>query len=405
MTEVNPTCYHLSASAIAAYKACPTRFRLGYREGLRLDEDTESQRIGTNWHALHEVYWDAYNVAGCAEDGLDPAECARERAFNFLNEAYQEPPPTMTPFEFQVEREILLQSFFAYLWYWQHDPIDVVASEVAFRLPIHDPAIGLPLPTEEVVRVGKIDHVVEWQGMIGNVERKSTTRDITPGSDYWSRSTKDTQVSMYALAFRDMLQAGQLPKAVQEAVERVGRFGNTLYDVWRRPSIKPKALTQKDTAAFLETGEYMSEKLAVEVTGENGEYVRVEGDEAEVEFGKSGKPAIKETVSMFGARLWQELTENPERYFQRREIARTDRELRKFRTDLYNIYQMMRMQSEAGTWFENEAQCQATFRCPFIPICYGPGADGVCDGQTTPVGFKRIFVDPTANGTPVGEPE
>jgi hypothetical protein len=32
------------------------------------------------------------------------------------------------------------------------------------------------------------------------------------------------------------------------------RFGNTLYDVWHKPTIKPKMLTQADTKAFIETG-------------------------------------------------------------------------------------------------------------------------------------------------------
>jgi hypothetical protein len=48
-------------------------------------------------------------------------------------------------------------------------------------------------------------------------------------------------------------------------------------------------------------------------------------------------------------------------------------------------------------------QCRATFACKFIPICYGPGADAVCDGKTTPPGFKRIFVDLTVNGQEVDD--
>jgi hypothetical protein len=40
-----------------------------------------------------------------------------------------------------------------------------------------------------------------------------------------------------------------------------------------------------------------------------------------------------------------------------------------------------------GFWFENEQQCEATFKCAFCPICYN-NVD-VFHGQTPP-GFKRL---------------
>jgi hypothetical protein len=70
---------------------------------------------------------------------------------------------------------------------------------------------------------------------------------------------------------------------------------------------------------------------------------------------------------------------------------------------LYAVYQSQKLMAKHGTWFENESQCRATFPCPYIPICYGPGAAAVCDGKTTPPNFKRIFVDLTVNGQEVEE--
>jgi hypothetical protein len=89
-----------------------------------------------------------------------------------------------------------------------------------------------------------------------------------------------------------------------------------------------------------------------------------------------------------------DIYERPDFYFARREIARTDQEIRKFRGRSTTSIRPEAL-SKSGHWFENEQQCRATFPCPFIPICYGPGADAVCDGKTTPQGFKRIFVDLT----------
>jgi len=429
----NPTCFHLSASCISSFKACPTRYRLAYREGLRLAEDTEAQRMGTNWHAIHEVYQTAVvgyrngDAVGTDDDrphgvGVDAHEYAFNAAIEHLNERYEEVPSGKSAEEWEVERQKLVTSFMGYLWYWQNDPVDPIISELAFDLAVNEPRTGLPLPTSQTIRVGKIDHVVSWQGMIGNVERKSTSRGIDPDSDYWDKAKKDTQVSMYALAFRDLLNAGELPEAVTQHPDYdPHRFGNTLYDVWHKPTIAPSKLTQAETKDFLETGEYRDQKFDVQVEWKTEIETRelksgtktvehqvpvsitVDGTPATFEVGKTFKAAVRETPTMYAARLLSDIYERPEFYFARKEIARTDQDLRKFRKELYNIYQAQRIYDKTGFWFENEQQCRATFPCSYIPICYGPGADAVCDGETTPAGFKRIFVDLTVNETTTEE--
>lgn len=418
MTEVNPDCFHMSASAIQAFKACPTRFRLGYREGLREAEDTDSQRMGTNWHALHEVYQNAFKPSFPYEQ--EAHEDAFDAAIAHLNEQYEQVPATKTPYEWEVERQTLLMSFVGYLWYWQEDPIEPIASEVKFDLPLHAPKTGMPLPLSQVKRVGMIDTVIRWQGMVGNREIKSTSRSIDPSGDYWERAQKDTQVSMYALAFADMRKHG-LEKYGIEGVRDHERVGNTMYDVWHKPTMKPTTLSQKDTKALVESGKYFDTDFDIAVENERAEEtgeqdakgnaktvqtadVTVDGEAVEVVPGAKGF-AIKESPAMFGARLLDDITERPEFYFQRKEIARTDKELQKFRVELFNIYQAQRMYDKTGCWFENEQQCRATFPCPFIPICYGPGADAVCDGETTPEGFKRIFTEVTVEGQNLNEGE
>lgn len=427
MPTVNPQTYHMSASSIASFKACPTRFRLAYREGLRLAEDTESQRMGTNWHAMHEEFARVLNaLKHNTSDNHEKEQAALTVVVNLLNERYERMPASKTAFEWALERQVLLTSFMGYLWYWQNDPVEVLASEVPFELPIHMPRTGLPLPTSEVLRVGKIDHVIRWQGAVCALERKSTSRAIGPDSDYWDKAKKDTQVSMYALAFRDLkLYSHNSPhvwtlKVWADSTDDFNsipwfdegeRVGNTLYDVWHKPTIKPTTLTQKATTEFLASKTYCGQEFTVEAfpygVNESGEMVNpprciVNGTETEVEVGKKSF-AIKETIDMFGARLLQDITERPDFYFQRREIARTDLELAQFRQQLFAVYTAQKAYAKSGCWFENESQCRATFPCPYIPICYGPGADAVCDGKTTPPGFKRIFVDLTVNGETVDE--
>lgn len=430
MQSTLPRVNKLSASSIAAFKACPTRYRLGYVEGLRPIQDTESQRIGTNWHEMHETYaaaleaWKTDESESENAQRSDQDEYALQAVVTLLNDRYSGMPISKTPFEWALERQILLTSFIGYLWYWQNDPVEVIASEVPFELPIHMPRTGLPLPTSEVLRVGKIDHIIRWQGAVCALERKSTSRQIGPDSDYWDRAKKDTQVSMYALAFRDLIQKKARTDRGQPFVkviyfdqlfEGIGledcryiawdqseRVGNTLYDVWHKPTIKPSMLTQKETAEFIRSREYCGQCFEAEWKQENPHdptptSMIVNGASVEIEPGKKGF-AIKETIDMFGARLLQDIQQRPDFYFQRREIARTDAEIREFRQQLFAVYQAQKSFQKSGCWFENEQQCRATFTCQYVPICYGPGADSVCDGKTVPDGFKRIFVDLTVNG-------
>lgn len=494
MPPTNPKCFHLSASSIAAVKACPNRFRLAYREGLRVERDTDSQRCGTNWHAMHEEY------ANALAD-FDAPHYAMDRVVSLLNERYANVPSWIDAQAWALERQVLLTSFVGYLWYWQNDPVEFLASEVPFNLPLHEPKTGMPCSMESVQRVGKIDHIVKWQDAVCNLERKSTTRSIAPDSDYWQKSKMDTQVSMYALAFQDMRKAGlmdgvlygdneqraegqTIPAAsgasagpqqgvengsieegeavdlvcetegVQpvsgeaEAVSAISsprsgneefhrgvseghpessddvdgnpevrssvcqlplvpsrgretlRFGSTLYDVWHKPTIKPCMLTQAETKAFIESGEYCGQKFVV-TYGATG-IPHVDGYACEVEQGKKAD-AWRENIPMFGARLLQNIYERPDFYYARREIARTADEIREFRGELFAIYQAQQAFSRHGFWFSNESACRATFPCSYIPICFGPGARSVCDGKTTPPGFKRIFVDLTINGKEVEE--
>jgi hypothetical protein len=410
-----PRTVHLSATSIKALKSCPMKLRLGYVEGLRPDRDTESQRCGTNWHALHETYANALSAAYTASEGdLEElaGEIAMEAVLNLLNERYADVPSWIDAHAWALERQILLTSFIGYLWYWQNDQVEFLASEVPFNLPVHEPRTGMPLSMKSVQRVGKIDHIVKWHDGICALERKSTSRSIASDSDYWQTWNKDTQISMYALAFADLKGANLLPDSVRydvaqtEALGGTVRYGNTLVDAWHKPTIRPCMLTQAETKVFLETGVYQEQQFAVmqASAGQAGSplEVTVNGVRVEVEQGKKGF-AIKETIEMFAARLLQDIYARPEFYFARREIARTADEIRQFRGELFSIYQIQKLFTSTGHWFSNESQCRATFACPYIPICYGPGASAVCESGATPPGFKRIFVNLTVNGREVEE--
>lgn len=402
-----PRTIHASATAIAAYKACPERFNLGYVEGLRLLEDTDTQRVGTNWHALHEVYRKTINGLRC----ICPPEChdelcpyctpnltpddVRNQAFDaaiaHLNEKYAVTPDGKTMEEWAVERITLAVCFACHVWYYQNEPLDVVATEIEFALPIHHPKTGLPLPTDQVIRVGKIDTLVRREGLVGPWDYKSTSKDIGQDSGFWNHLRLDTQINLYLMSAQEMHAAGHLAQYGIGAEERVAGAG---YDVWRKPAIKPKMLTQA------ESKEFGTEKLVTycgqQFHVERDPHLTVNGWKAEIEPGKKdGTFAIRETPEMFGARLRQDIMSRPDHYFQRRIIPRTEADIRKFRAQLYSIYQSMKFSRDTGHWFQNEHQCRATFPCPYIPICHH-GLD--VSGDKTPAGFRRIFTPITVGG-------
>jgi RecB family exonuclease len=383
-------CIHLSATAISDFKACPERFRIKYIEGVRPIEDTESQRMGTNWHKLHEVYRDAQKADAACGDG---ETTAYQEAMLHLYKAYENVPPGKTMDEWETEREILARSFAGHCWLYQNDPVETVATELSFDLPLHHPKTGLPLSVDEVKRVGKIDWIVKRDGKLSFQDYKSTSKSIDPSSDFWAHLGLDSQISMYALALQHMLKAGLLvDQGLTPDVEVAGAF----YDVWKKPQIRPAKLTQAETKEFIANGDYCGSKFTV--TFADGK-VTVDGKPAEYEPGKKeGTGAIRETPAMFGSRLLADIYANPDKHFARREIARSQADLRDFSRDLYSIYQTMKSMRDTGHWFKNEHSCDATFRCPNTSICYHKVS---LDGGVTPPGFKRIFSPLTVEGEQV----
>lgn len=390
MTADLPRCIHLSASSISAFKACPTRFRFGYVEGLRLNEDTESQRMGTNWHTMHEVYRDAQRT-GTPKDEV--TKTPFDVAMEVLNNAYIAIPSGFDPTSWEVERTILATSFAGHCWLYQNDPVETLATEVPFRLPLHHPKTGLPLSGEDVLRVGKIDRIVRYSGRISIADYKSTSKSISADSDFWNHLSLDSQISMYAMATAEMAKSGML---VDLGIPVDADVAGAFYDVWEKPKIRPSKLTQGETKEFLNNGKYMDAEFIV---SRDGDKILVNGRVAEYTPGaKEGTGAIRETPDMFGARLLLDIYTNPDKHFARREIARNAGHLRAFRSELYSIYQTMKQMRDTGHWFHNEHSCNATFRCAYTPICFH-GVD-VTNGQTPP-GFKRIFQSLTVEGNEV----
>jgi hypothetical protein len=239
-----------------------------------------------------------------------------------------------------------------------------------------------------VVVVGKIDKLRQHRdsGIIFVDEHKSTSNPIDSDSTYWAKLNLDTQTLLYPYACRELQKVGALETFGIKATDPL--ICEVRYDVWKKPTIKPKLLTQGESKKFVESGMYMTDKYEVQRASSEVIAVQVNAVNAEIKPGaKEGTFQIRETAEMYGARLFQDIIANPGNHYARRIIARTDAELERFGVELLNIYRTVQFLARENRWWHNEQQCEATFKCPYISQCY----NGVeFDADNPPDGFKCI---------------
>jgi hypothetical protein len=394
----------LSASSIGAFKSCPIRFRNAYVYGIRPIEDKESQRIGTNWHLLLET---AALVPGseCPEcemnfaagDQFDPEQCVicegtgkvpddiMVVVTRVLNKAYEN-VVFADPEAKEIERVTLLHALAGYRWHYGEQLEPVVAVEQYFSLPLLNPQTGHPVP--DVFIKGRIDKLIEIANGIAVKEHKSTSKSIDPDSTYWGHLNLDVQTTMYIYAARRMQMGVDMPPTMREPL-----INTVKYDVYHKPTIRPKKLTQGDSKKFVKDGMYCGQEFEIEEyklsasCNRDGLYVNNHPTVSE-SGAKPGTFTIRETPDMFGARLLKDITERPEFYFRCIELTRTDAELKAFEQELYDICKNMQFMIRSGRFYTNEHQCEATFRCDYIEQCYNRVQ---VDQDHVPDGFKCIF--------------
>lgn len=348
--------WKLSASWIAAFKACTMRCWLSYIKGIRPAETTDALRMGSNWHEMLEVL--------SVNDSMD-------EAIDALDSAYENKPNSKTREEWDVERAKLAYSLAGYNWY--HDNLVVVAREIPFTLKIINPDTGATLPDCEIV--GKIDKIVKIGDEYLICEHKSTSKAVDNDSQLWGHLRLDTQTTLYQYAVNQLSMSGALE---QFGIPKGTLIAGGLYDVWRKPTIAPKMLSQKDTAELDETGRYMDQDFTLGIKNADGdghpevpEWVEVNGVVTEHKEGKKeGTFAIRETPDMYGARLLADIQERPEYYFNRKPLVRSLKDMARLEREIYSIYKTAREMDKNNAFYTCEDQCEATFHCSYIPICY-----------------------------------
>ncbi|MGE0191984.1 MAG: PD-(D/E)XK nuclease family protein [Planctomycetota bacterium] len=305
-----PTAQVLTHTRLATFRACPRRHYLRYELGLRPETTGFALKVGSAFHRAIEAVAKGSDPEAAIAQGLDdPYDLALVAAM----------------FDGHQRR-------------WAGAGLEVLASEVPFDLPLVNPATGAPTPIWRLG--GVIDAVVRLpDGRLALLEVKTTSRDFAPGADYWLRLHLDSQLSIYVIAAREL----------DFQVETV------LYDVTRRPALRPLKATPEAARKFTKAGALYANQRDRD-----------------------------ETPEEFAARIAADIAAKPEHYFARIEIARLDQDLEECRRDLWIQQQAVRACQRGDAWYRNPGACFEPFACDYLAVCQHRDLH-----SQTPIGFVR----------------
>jgi hypothetical protein len=157
---------------------------------------------------------------------------------------------------------------------------------------------------------GKIDGICEDSEGLWLVEHKTTSSDITEGSEYWSRLEIDGQIEGYMLGF--IKSEGIVPNGV-------------IYDVAKKPGIKP---------------------------------LRQDKDNSE-------------TPEEYEIRCYETIIKELEKYMVRKKIYKTADKISEFEATLYHSGRMIDYAVNENFFPGNADGCKGFGTCPYFDVCAG----------------------------------
>jgi len=179
---------------------------------------------------------------------------------------------------------------------YSNDPIKELKPEQEFRFSLAGSR------TFDVA--GKIDGLgTHEDGRPLMLEHKTTSDSVEPASDYWLRLRCNNQIMQYVRAAR----LCGLPVEI------------ILYDVCRKPQIKPKLIPVLD-----ESGR----KIVLDAAGNR--VMKKDGTPRESAGDGMIVQSRTETAEEYGQRLTEDTVARPEFYFARREVPVLDQDLEEF---------------------------------------------------------------------------
>lgn len=341
----------LTHSRTSCFKTCRRKHYFRYELGVRRVRSSAPLRIGG---AIHQGL-DARAGGQSEEDALAIAALPYAETPAWVNDDEK-------VHEWLIEREKTLRLLAGYFWYYGGFGVaEYLATEQSFELPLKNPETG---GTSTRYRVaGQIDKIARLDdGKIAIIEHKTCSDPIDDdSSDYWRRLRIDQQISLYYLAAREL----------GHNVETV------LYDVIRKPTIKPRA---------------------VGLTDENGDKIVTDAAGQRV-FTKQGKPrqtpdtklgyvlhTRRETPAEYGERLTEDIVKRPAYYYQRREIPRLEADIAEMRYELWDMQKAIGEAANNGRHYRNTAACFKPYPCEYFDLCF----ESIDPRDRLPDGFEIV---------------
>lgn len=344
----------ITNSRLTCVKTCPRKHWFAYEIGLRHIDDRKPLRMGSAYHEGLDWLSKGHPLNAALADGLGvyetlPGWCKTDEDF----------------YSWSMERETVRRMICGYAWRWSADAPLVLASELSFDLPIINPATGAASRTFRWR--GKIDRIwsIADEENISKIvvgETKTTSEDIEPESDYWTRLRRDHQISGYVLA-----------------AQKLGyRVDTVLYDVIKKPTIKPKQIPLLDDQGQKQVFDPAGNRIFNKSNGKPRQTASLEDN-----WVIKTRP---ETTDEYGARVFSEMGADPDRWFARKEIPRLIGDLDEFQEELWMQAEEMRERRTKGRWFRNTSACK-TFNslCEYNDIC-----DTWKLGSPLPLGFQIV---------------
>lgn len=290
-----------------------------YLDGWRPKVQGEALRFGSLIHTGLEAWW--------LDDGTGRLVAALEAMAGREFDDYE-----------QAAAEELLAGYDAR---WQGDDrYEVLAVEVTFFAPLLNPETGAASRTWTLA--GKLDGVLRNRhtGAVVLLEHKTTTDNFAdPVDPYWTKLGMDAQVSHYYLGAESL---GHEPEAC-------------LYDVLLRPRQEPLKATPFEQRKYTEKPSKLKDGT-----------VRPAGSLY------ASQREFDETPEQYRARVRADIQANPSKYFERREIARTENDIREYLGDVWAEGRMMREAELAARSPRNPESCHRFGTCSFWDSCaYG----------------------------------
>jgi hypothetical protein len=227
---------------------------------------------------------------------------------------------------------------------WADTPYLVDTVESVVESDLWNPATERKSRTFRLA--GKLDVTAWLNGRRVIIDHKTASDDIgDPNSPYWRQLIVEAQPSHYALL--EWLNGRKVDDVV--------------WDVVKKPAIRPKDVAKKDQEVTLRTGIYFGSELS---------------SEAKTHLRETGR----ESFEMYEARLAFDCGETrPEWYFQRRSILRLDSAISEYATDLWENAQEVLHARNTNRHSRNHKAClYHNSPCKFLGICSGhddPGSE------------------------------